>query len=146
MKFLLTPIVLLLFSTSFTVARDPLPKGWSPSLESAREWLEAGLPDAPQQGMNRITSALGAIADAELAIVYLRFYANLIPAEQKKLQAEQQRWLKLRDKAAGEAVESHGGSLAPTEANLGYTEFTKKRIAELQKRQDRALASKKEIE
>lgn len=144
MKVLLTPIVLLLFSASFSIAGDPLPKGWSPSLDGAREWLEAELENAPQQGMNRITGALGAIADAELAIVYLRLYTQLAPAEQKKLQAEQQRWLKLRDKAAEDAVESRGGSLAPTEANLGYADFTKKRIAELQKRLERALAARKE--
>ena len=144
MKTLLTPIVVLLLSATFSIAADPLPKGWSPSLESARDWLEKDLANAPQQGMNLITGALGAIADAELAIVYLRLHANLAPAEQTKLQAEQQRWLKLRDKAAEDAVESHGGSLAPTEANLGYADFPKKRIAELQTRLDRALAARKE--
>ena len=133
--------IILLLSTSFSIAGDPLPKGWSPSLDGARDLLEAELEDAPQQGMNQITGALGAIADAELAIVYLRLYANLSPAEQKQLQAEQRRWLKLRDKAAEDSIESDGGSLAATEANLGYTEFTKKRIAELQKRLERALAS-----
>ena len=146
MKLLLTPIVVLLLSATSSFAADPLPKGWSPSLESAREWLEKDLEDAPQQGMNLITGALGAVADAELAIVYLRLYANLTAAEQKKLQAEQQRWLKLRAKAAADAIDSHGGSLAPTEANLGYTDFTQKRIVELQKRLERALAAKKERE
>ena len=144
-KVLLTTIALL-STISLGFAREPLPKEWSPSLESAREWLEAELENAPQMGMNRITGALGALADAELAIVYLRLYANLSPAEQTKLQAEQQRWLKLRDKAAEDAVDSHGGSLAPTEANLGFTEFTRKRIAELQNRLKRVLASKKSDE
>ena len=129
--------------TSAIVA-DPLPKGWSPSLQAAREWLESDLDNAPQQGMNLITGALSDIADAELAIVYLRLYASLAPNDQRKLQLEQQQWLKLRDKAAEDAIESHGGSLAPTEANLGFAAFTKKRIAELQKRLDRAPAPKKE--
>ena len=140
MKALLATIALLL-AIRLAVAGDPLPKGWSPSLDAAREWLEGDLDNAPQQGMNRITGALGELADAELAIVFLRLYANLPVAEQKKLQAEQRRWLKLRNKAAEDAVESHGGSLAPTEANLGFTAFTRKRIAELQKRLERVLAS-----
>ena len=61
-------------------------------------------------------------------------YETLNPQEQQTLLQEQTKWLKKRSKAAENAIESEGGSLAPTEANLAEAKFTEKRIAELKKR------------
>lgn len=143
LQYILPTSTFLILAASHLFGGDPLPKDWSLSVESAREWLEADLKGAGQQGMNRITAALADLADAELAIVYLRLYDVLGTVGKKELRFEQAAWLKAREKAAEDAVESHGGSLAPMEANLGFTDFTKKRLVELNKRLTAALSAEK---
>ena len=84
--------------------------------------------------MNRLSRCLADLKDAELLTIYVRLYETLTPLEQQSLLQEQTKWLNKRRKAAEDRIESEGGSLAPTEANMAEIEFTKKRIAELKKR------------
>jgi uncharacterized protein YecT (DUF1311 family) len=112
-----------------------LPRGWRPDLSAAGEWLEKDLAETQaQQGMNQLTRCLADLKDAELLTIYVCLYETLKPREQQALLQEQTKWLSNRSKAAENAVESKGGSLAPTEANLAELKFTEKRIAELKKR------------
>lgn len=112
-----------------------LPRDWRPDLLAASEWLESDLAETrAQQGMNRLTRCLADLKDAELLAIYVRLYETLTPPEQQSLLEEQTKWLSKRRKAAEDGIESEGGSLAPTEANMAEMEFTKKRIAELSKR------------
>ena len=112
-----------------------LPREWRPDLSSAGEWLEQDLKETQaQQGMNRLTRCLADLKDAELLTIYVRLYETLNSQEQRALLQDQTRWLKKRSKAAEDAIESEGGSLAPTEANSAEAKFTEKRIAELKKR------------
>jgi uncharacterized protein YecT (DUF1311 family) len=112
-----------------------LPRDWRPDLSSAGEWLERDLKETEaQQGMNQLSRCLADLKDAELLTIYVRLYETLTPPEQQSLLQEQTKWLSKRRKAAENGVESKGGSLAPTEANMAEMEFTQKRIAELNKR------------
>jgi uncharacterized protein YecT (DUF1311 family) len=136
------PALLLMLSVA-GMAADPLPPGWKPNLDNTTSFLDNELEQGPaQQPMNRMTGALAEVADARLAIVYLQLYAVLPPKEQSGLRAEQGKWVKSRDKHALGAIESHGGSLAPTEHALAYAEFTKARIAALEKRLAAVLKTK----
>jgi uncharacterized protein YecT (DUF1311 family) len=112
-----------------------LPRDWRPDLSAAREWLEKDLVEMQaQQGMNHLTRCLADLKDAELLTIYVCLYETLDPQGQQALLDEQTKWLKKRSKAAEDAIESEGGSLAPTESNIAETKFTEKRIAELKKR------------
>ena len=84
--------------------------------------------------MNQLSRCLADLKDAELLTIYVRLYETLTPPEQRSLLQEQTKWLSKRRKAAENGIESEGGSLAPTEANMAEMKFTQKRIAELNKR------------
>ena len=112
-----------------------LPRDWRPDLSTASEWLERDLKETEaQQGMNQLSRCLADLKDAELLTIYVRLYETLTPPEQQSLLQEQTTWLGKRRKAAENGIESEGGSLAPTEANMAEMKFTQKRIAELNKR------------
>jgi uncharacterized protein YecT (DUF1311 family) len=112
-----------------------LPRDWRPDLSSASEWLERVLKETEaQQGMNQLSRCLADLKDAELLTIYVRLYQTLTPPEQQSLLQEQTKWLSKRRKAAEDGIESGGGSLAPTEANMAEMKFTQMRIAELTKR------------
>ena len=111
------------------------PKQWRPDVAAAIEWLEQDLQETKaQQGMNRLSRRIADLKDAQLFAVYIRLAEYLSVADRQKLCQEQEHWLLAREKYAEEHVESHGGSLAPLEANNAEIEFTEKRIAELTKR------------
>ena len=69
--------------------------------------------------------------DAQLFVLYVRLYERLDAKGREELFTEQAKWLKARTKAARNAVESEGGSLAGLESNTAEAEFTDKRITEL---------------
>ena len=121
-----------------------LPREWRPDVSAASEWLEKDLADTQaQQGMNQLTRCLADLKDAELLAVYVSLYETLNPREQQTLLQEQTKWLSKRTKAAENAIESEGGSLAAYEANAAEMKFTESRIAELTKR--RAVSSAKQF-
>ncbi len=110
----------------------PLPADWEPGVELARAWITAQLEEGPpQQAMNRLTGALAELADAEMALLYLQLHARLDAAGRKALRSEQTRWMRERDRVEQEAIQSEGGSLAATEANLARESFTRRRSAVL---------------
>jgi uncharacterized protein YecT (DUF1311 family) len=112
-----------------------VPREWRPDFTAASEWLEKDLIETEaQQGMNQLSRCLADLKDAELFTLYVRLYETLGQAQRQSLIEEQKKWLSARRKAAGNAVESEGGSLAPYEANAAEMKFTERRIAELTKR------------
>jgi uncharacterized protein YecT (DUF1311 family) len=84
--------------------------------------------------MNQVSREVADMTDAQLFIAYVRLYERLSAKEQQKLHDEQTRWLKQRSKAARDAVESKGGSLAALEANNAEVTFSEKRLVELRAR------------
>ncbi len=120
-----------------------LPREWRPDITEASEWLGRDLTEMQaQQGMNRLSRCLADLKDTELFVIYVRLFELLNEPERQSLIQEQKQWLVARKRAAENAVESEGGSLAPYEANSAETKFTERRIAELTKRLS-ALAGKK---
>jgi uncharacterized protein YecT (DUF1311 family) len=115
-------------------ANPILPPDWSPYLDQAIDFLDAELQDwkRGQQGANRMSADLGWIHDAKLLELYVRLYERLPHQQRDALRAEQAAWLTQRSERAKNAVESHGGSLAPLEYNIEFIEATKQRIAELE--------------
>ena len=104
-------------------------------MTAASEWLEKDLTEMQaQQGMNQLSRCLADLRDAELFAIYVRLFERLSGPERRLLLQEQEAWLVARRKAAENAVESEGGSLAPYEANSAEMKFTERRIAELTKR------------
>ena len=84
--------------------------------------------------MNRLSRRIADLKDAQLFTVYVRLAEYLGAADREALRQEQEAWLVARGKYAEDHIESHGGSLAPLEANSAEMEFTEKRISELTKR------------
>jgi len=113
-----------------------LPLDWDPYLEQAAEYIEGDLEawEGGQQGANRNSADIGSILDGKLFQVYVRVYQGLPPEERMSFRDEQSGWMQKRYKGSSDAVESHGGSLAPLEFNLAFIEFTKERIKELESR------------
>ena len=110
----------------------------------ASEWLDRDLTEMEaQQGMNRLSRCVADLKDAELFVIYVRLFEILNEPERQSLIQEQKQWLVARKKAAENAVESEGGSLASYEANSAEAKFTERRIAELTKRLS-AIAAKKQ--
>ncbi|MFN2475691.1 MAG: lysozyme inhibitor LprI family protein [Chthoniobacterales bacterium] len=135
----LTVVTLLVSLASPLCAAEPsapiLPEDWLPALTPSINSALGQLKKAETQSeMNARSREVADMTDAQLFIAYVRLYERLGASERKKLQAEQTRWLKQRAKAAREAVESKGGSLAPLEANNAEVTFTEKRLAELRVR------------
>jgi hypothetical protein len=64
----------------------------------------------------------------------VRLYEGITPVEQDRLRDEQTLWLKERKQKAGDAVESHGGTLAPLEFNVAFVEQTENRVRALERR------------
>jgi uncharacterized protein YecT (DUF1311 family) len=136
---LLSVSILTLFAVSLARGDDrrlPItPKQWRPDVAAAIEWLEQDLQETKaQQGMNRLSRRIADLKDAQLFTVYVRLAEYLSAADRQKLRQEQEEWLSAREKYAEDHIESHGGSLAPLEANTAEIEFTEKRIVELTKR------------
>lgn len=113
-----------------------LPLDWDPYLEQAAEYIKGDLEawEGGQQGANRNSADIGSILDGKLFQVYVRVYQGLPPEERISFRDEQSEWMQKRYKESSDAVESHGGTLAPLEFNLTFIEFTKKRIKELESR------------
>jgi uncharacterized protein YecT (DUF1311 family) len=121
-----------------------LPREWRPDVTAASEWLEKDLTEMQaQQGMNQLSRSLADLRDAKLFAIYVRLFERLSGPERRLLLREQEAWLVARRKAAENAVESEGGSLAPYEANSAEIKFTERRIAELAKRLS-AISAKKQ--
>jgi uncharacterized protein YecT (DUF1311 family) len=112
------------------------PTNWDPYVEQAFDFLEATVKDGKggQQGMNRISADMGFVLDAALFIRYVRVFERLPLAQRQAFREEQSAWIASRSQQAENAVESHGGSLAPLEYNLRFVEVTQARIAELDAR------------
>ena len=112
-----------------------IPEGWLPALAPSIEaTLEQLKETNAQQHMNLLSRQIADMTDAQLFIAYVRLYEKLPPKERAALVAEQAKWLKARPKAAAAGIESHGGSLAPLEANNAEVTYTEKRLAELRAR------------
>ena len=112
-----------------------IPDGWLPALSPSIKYALNQLREANSQAeMNSLSRQVAEMTDAQLFIVYTRLYERLSTKERAALVAEQTKWLKAREKAAQEGVESTGGSLAPLEANNAEVTFTEKRLAELRAR------------
>lgn len=113
-----------------------LPLDWDPYLEQAAEYIEGDLEawEGGQQGANRNSADIGSILDGKLFQVYVRLYQCLPLEKRISFRDEQSEWMQKRYKDSSDAVESHGGSLAPLEFNLAFIEFTKERIKELESR------------
>ena len=112
-----------------------IPDGWLPALSPSIKYALNQLRDANSQAeMNSLSRQVAEMTDAQLFIVYTRLYERLSTKERAALVAEQTKWLKAREKAAHEGVESTGGSLAPLEANNAEVTFTEKRLVELRAR------------
>jgi uncharacterized protein YecT (DUF1311 family) len=131
--------ILTLSAVSFANGDDrqlPItPKQWRPDAATAIEWLEQDLQETKaQQGMNKLSRCIADLKDAQLFGVYIRLAEYLSAADRQKLRQEQENWLLAREKYTEEHIESHGGSLAPLEANKAEIKFTEKRIVELTKR------------
>ncbi len=84
--------------------------------------------------MNAASRQVADMTDAQLFVAYVRLYEKLGTKERAVLVAEQTKWLKAREKAARDGVESEGGSLAPLEANNAEVTSTEKRLAALRAR------------
>lgn len=138
MRLLLFAIVLLgtFISTPSSVAQTNItPPDWLPALSpSIRTALEQLKEADTQAEMNSLSRQVAEMTDAQLFIAYVRLYEKLGTKERAALVAEQTKWLKARTKAASDAVESEGGSLAPLEANSAEVTFTEQRLAELRAR------------
>ena len=125
--------------TSAAFAAEPaariIPADWlpalSPSITSALQQLKAA---DSQSEMNLLSRQVADMTDAQLFIAYIRLYERLGAKQQQKLREEQARWLEQRSKAARDAVESEGGSLAALEANNAEVTFSEKRLVELRAR------------
>jgi uncharacterized protein YecT (DUF1311 family) len=144
-RFSLVLIVLLLPFTAWaqTAARI-IPEGWLPALAPSIRSALDDLRDAnSQMEMNQLSRHIADMTDAQLFIAYVRLYEKLGPKERAKLIQEQTAWLKKRPKAAEAGVESHGGSLAPLEANNAEVTYTEKRLADLRARLKAATGKKK---
>jgi uncharacterized protein YecT (DUF1311 family) len=117
-------------------ANPILPSDWSPYIDQAIDFIDIELEawKGGQQGANRMSADLGSIQDAKLFELYVRLYERLPHQQRDTLRAEQKAWLVQRTKRAEDAVESHGGTLAPLEYNLEFIEATKERITELESR------------
>jgi uncharacterized protein YecT (DUF1311 family) len=138
------PVVFPLSAQSGERERTILPREWRPDVTAASEWLGKDLTKMQaQQGMNQLSRCLADLRDAELFAIYVRLFERLSGPERRLLLREQEAWLVARRKAAENAVESEGGSLAPYEANSAEMKFTERRIAELTKRLS-AIAAKKQ--
>ncbi len=131
--------IISLVGASQLFAAEPgttiLPEDWLPALSPSISSALSQLKNANSQSeMNLLSRQVADMTDAQLFIAYVRLYERLSANERKKLRDEQARWLKQRMKAAGEGVESEGGSLAPLEANNAEVTFTEKRLVELRAR------------
>ncbi len=117
-------------------ANPILPADWSPYLDQAIDFIDAELEawKRGQQGANRMSADLGWIHDAKLIELYVRLYERLPHDQRDAFRVEQTAWLTARRRRAEDAVESHGGTLAPLEYNLEFIEATKQRIDEVQTR------------
>ncbi len=118
------------------VANPILPAAWSPYLDQAIDFVDAELQEGKrgQQGANRMSADLGWMHDAKLLELYVRLYERTPLRQRDELRAEQTAWLQKRSKRSEDAVESHGGSLAPLESNTEFIEATKERVVELETR------------
>ena len=112
-----------------------IPTDWLPALAPSITSALAQLKEANSQGeMNALSRQVAEMTDAQVFIAYVRLYERLSPKERQALFAEQAKWLKAREKAAKDGVESTGGSLAPLEASSAAVTFSEKRLAELRAR------------
>jgi len=112
-----------------------IPTDWLPALAPSISATLEQLKEANTQGaMNTLSKQVAEMTDAQVFIAYVRLYEQLSTKERQALIAEQAKWLKAREKAAKDAVESTGGSLAPLEANSAAVTFSEKRLAELRAR------------
>lgn len=140
-------IFILASAPSLTAQTRPskiIPEGWLPALSpSIRSALEDLKEADSQVEMNRLSREVAEMTDAQLFIAYVRLYEHLGPKGRAGLATEQTKWLKMRAKAAKDAVESEGGSLAPLEANNAEVTMSEKRLAELRARL-KTLPKKKE--
>lgn len=118
-----------------TASTTIIPSDWLPALApSIRSALDNLKEANSQMEMNLLSRQIADMTDAQLYIAYVRLYERLSQKERAALFAEQAKWLKAREKAAQDGVESEGGSLAPFEANNAELTFTEKRLAELRAR------------
>ncbi|HMJ07279.1 MAG TPA: lysozyme inhibitor LprI family protein [Chthoniobacterales bacterium] len=112
-----------------------VPVDWLPALApSIRSALEQLKEADSQAEMNRLSREVAEMTDAQLFIAYVRLYQKLGAKKRATLLSEQNKWLKAREKAARDGVESEGGSLAPLEANNAEVTLSEKRLAELRAR------------
>ncbi|MDQ3118072.1 MAG: DUF1311 domain-containing protein, partial [Verrucomicrobiota bacterium] len=128
----------LLTTPAFVVAQSSskiIPPDWIPALApSIRSALEQLKQASSQAEMNAASRQVADMTDAQLFVAYVRLYEKLGTKERAVLVAEQTKWLKAREKAARDGVESEGGSLAPLEANNAEVTSTEKRLAALRAR------------
>ncbi|MDQ3625971.1 MAG: lysozyme inhibitor LprI family protein [Verrucomicrobiota bacterium] len=112
-----------------------IPTDWLPALAPSISATLEQLKEANTQGaMNTLSKQVAEMTDAQVFIAYVRLYEQLSTKERQALFAEQAKWLKAREKAAKDGVESTGGSLAPLELNSAAVTFSEKRLAELRAR------------
>lgn len=131
------------FQVSDSVVEDSmiqlvLDDSWEIYLEQLIDYLEQDLEEARggQQGMNLLSTHIGAVLDAQVTIYYMQLLSALKGAERREIFDEQESWVKRRREESAASVESHGGSLAPLEFGLTYIDITRNRLKELRRRVD----------
>lgn len=141
---LVVRLIMLLLMLSATqgqsLAQDRLdivPPGWHPSLQEPLAFLEEeanAKTQLSQQFLNRNSSSLAALRDAQLFITYISLMQLLDKPGRQTLFEEQRDWLKQRQEQAKAAIKSAGGSLQPLEYNRAFQQMTEARLAALRKR------------
>ncbi len=124
-----------LLSPTASAEPDVIPPEWLPALHPSIENALKQMKEATSQSeINRLSREVAEMRDAQLYIAYVRLYQRLGPKARATLVTEQAKWLKARAKAAKEAVESKGSSLAVLEANDAEVTLTEDRLNELRRR------------
>jgi uncharacterized protein YecT (DUF1311 family) len=120
-----------------------LPKGWDPSTTDATDYLQQALQDEKaQQGINRLTSQIASVLDAQLLVAYVKLYERLDEKGKASLKEEQAQWLAKRKKTSLAAAKSEeGGSASSMEANMAFSDFTTKRLQSLGARSKKLAAN-----
>ena len=154
---LLAPLCIATLASDYAAPSDPgpskgcqlAPRGWAPSLDLARSYLERKLSaetNPSQHELVKASQTLADLSDAQLFVAYVRLMQTLNLTGQTKLLAEQTKWLDGRTARARAAVVSKGGSLEPLEYSGAFRLITDQRLTELRERLRRQSVSTAEKE
>jgi uncharacterized protein YecT (DUF1311 family) len=106
---------------------------WTPDLSCAADLLYEGLKNAETQGdMNYTAAAVSEVLDAQLLVTYTQLFQALSPSGRLDLYNEQGKWRQKRFRYASKRT--HLGSMAALDFAEARSTFTRRRIAELERR------------